>query len=157
MRRHLAKSVVGIQPARPGCRPLDADIRSGFDPTLLKTFDVTAQAWQTVRIEAAPMLAHQPIGRVPGTAEGLAEARSDHDAVAMFLADALATDATDPALSDRVNELRELVVAHASEEEEELFALAETLPPAELARLGREMLARKDDLAGRLTSGATAA
>lgn len=116
---------------------------------------IASELTRHARVEAE--IFYPALGRVPGTAEGLAEARSDHDAVAMFLADALATDATDPALSDRVNELRELVVAHASEEEDELFPLAETLPQAELVRLGREMLARKDDLTGQLTSGATAA
>ncbi|MBI2207744.1 MAG: hemerythrin domain-containing protein [Candidatus Rokubacteria bacterium] len=94
---------------------------------------------------------------IRGAAEGLEEARADHEAVKMFLADALATESTDPALSDRVSELRELVLAHASEEEEELFPLAVALGDDALVRLGREMLARKDERAGQLASRVTAA
>lgn len=86
---------------------------------------------------------------VAGAAAALAEARADHEAVTTLIEETSTAEAPEAELVERIEELRDIFIAHATEEEDDLFPLAATLGDDALSRLGRELAARKHALATR--------
>jgi len=82
----------------------------------------------------------------------VAEAREEHRAVdELVLPDLLHTDVGSVQFSGRAKVLKELIEHHAEEEEEEMFPDArKALGKAELEKLGEQMMARKEELEGKL-------
>jgi hemerythrin-like domain-containing protein len=82
----------------------------------------------------------------------VAEAREEHRAVdELVLPDLLHTDVESVQFSGRAKVLKELIEHHAEEEEEEMFPDArKALGKAELEKLGEQMMARKEELEGKL-------
>lgn len=80
--------------------------------------------------------------------EDVAEGFEEHRAVKrLVLPDLQQTDVTSPEFGGRAKVLRELVLHHAEEEEDELFELARQLLSTEqLEELGTHMQARKQEL-----------
>jgi hemerythrin superfamily protein len=76
----------------------------------------------------------------------IAEAELEHEKVKRILAEIAGIAITAPALQDRVQALKSAVLAHATEEEKEVFAVAAQLGNDELERLGAQMAERKDAL-----------
>jgi hemerythrin superfamily protein len=74
----------------------------------------------------------------------LVRARGEHLDVRVQLRRVLATNATDPQLEAKIDQLREMVLNHQREEESGLFAqVVEAMTDAELEVLGRELLASR--------------
>jgi hemerythrin superfamily protein len=99
-------------------------------------------------------LFYPAVGELAAARDIVAEAHDDHEAVRTLLADVLALDPMDAALSAHVDELRELVLAHASEEELEMFPFAARLGDDRLERIGSAMEARKQELGERVLAAA---
>jgi hemerythrin superfamily protein len=85
-----------------------------------------------------------------GEAERLVqEAEEEHQEAKELLAEIQGMDPGAADLVERVKELKQAVLHHATEEEHEMFPLAkEELGAEELGRLGRELAERKKALAG---------
>jgi hemerythrin superfamily protein len=79
---------------------------------------------------------------VPKATKLLKEAHEEHKAVKALVAQMQSEDEPD-ALASTVDELREAVLHHATEEERAMFRLAEQLGREKLLDLGEELQARK--------------
>ena len=87
------------------------------------------------------------VKEVPGGASLISEARSEHKEVDGLVAEAqgMAMDSVD--VAEKVAEIKAAVLHHATEEEREMFPLAERELAAQLNDLGAEMQKRKTTLA----------
>ena len=95
-------------------------------------------------------LLYPAIATLPEARHAVTEARADHEAVKMLIIDIVGLDGTSPELDERMDDLREIVVAHATEEEDEMFPLAHLLGESCLERIGAELAARKHALTEQL-------
>lgn len=85
---------------------------------------------------------------VEGGAELVEHALAEHGDAREMLAGIRGMEMSGTEVADRVKELKQAIQDHVEEEEGELFEVARRLGPDELARLGRELEARKRELAG---------
>jgi hypothetical protein len=97
------------------------------------------------------------VAGLPDAGRIIAEARADHEVVRDVLAELRALDPGEPAANDKALELREIVIAHLTDEELDVFPLVERLGPERLADLGALLEARKRDLRQQPASRRTAA
>lgn len=82
---------------------------------------------------------------VPRAAKLLKEAHEEHEDVKSLVAEMQSEDEPE-ALATKVDELREAVLHHATEEEREMFPLAEKLGRERLLELGQALSARRRQL-----------
>jgi len=75
------------------------------------------------------------------------EAESEHKKVDALVAEAQGMSMETEEVLQKVKELRDAVVHHATEEESEMFPIAETGLGEQLMELGEQMAARKKELA----------
>jgi hemerythrin superfamily protein len=82
---------------------------------------------------------------VPKAASLLKEAHEEHEQVKSLVAEMQSAD--DPeSVAEKVKELRQAVLHHATEEERDMFPLAETLGREKLQQLGQLLYARKQQV-----------
>ena len=74
------------------------------------------------------------------------EAHDEHATVKALVAEIQGMDPTSEELSEKVRELRDNVLHHATEEQDEMFPMAERLGSERLEELGEQMNARKREL-----------
>jgi hemerythrin superfamily protein len=94
---------------------------------------------------------------VKRSAEGkrlVSEAKSEHRKVDRLVAKAQGADMGSDDADARVQELKEAVLHHATEEEQEMFPVAESSLGAELMDLGQQLEARKRELSRSRVQGA---
>jgi hemerythrin superfamily protein len=84
---------------------------------------------------------------VPGGQSLVSEAESEHKEVDALVAEAQGMSMETDEVAQKVRELRDAVLHHATEEEAEMFPVAERGLGAELAGLGEQMASRKRELA----------
>ena len=77
----------------------------------------------------------------------VSEAKSEHREVDKLVAQAQGMDMDSPEVAVKVRQLRDAVLHHATEEEREMFPVAERELREELPSLGRELRERKTELA----------
>ena len=77
----------------------------------------------------------------------VSEAKSEHDKVDALVAEAQGMSMDTDEVAEKVKELRDAVVHHATEEEREMFPLAQSQLGERLVELGAQMAARKKELA----------
>jgi iron-sulfur cluster repair protein YtfE (RIC family) len=82
----------------------------------------------------------------PAAARLVTEAEAEHKKVDALVAEAHGMDAVSDEILRKVRELREAVVHHATEEEQEMFPVAEKDLGQELTRLGAALEKRKREL-----------
>ena len=83
----------------------------------------------------------------PEAADLLEEAHDEHDQVKSLVSEIEEMDVSDSAMTDKMNELQEKVLHHASEEEKEMFPMAEDKLGADrLSSLGEQLDQRKKQL-----------
>ena len=102
-------------------------------------------------------LFYPAIAELPDARHIVSEARADHEAVADVLRELQALDPGDAAANDKALELREIVIAHATDEELDVFPLAERLGAEQLAEIGAQLEARKRELLQQPAARRTAA
>jgi hemerythrin superfamily protein len=86
------------------------------------------------------------------------EAQEEHKAAKVVLADLQRADPSTPSFHGKAKVLKELVLHHAKEEEDEMFPQArELLSKEELADLGAKMETRKQTLLAKQPNGAAPA
>jgi hemerythrin superfamily protein len=102
-------------------------------------------------------LFYPAIAELPDAGHIVSEARADHEAVDEVLRELQALDPGDAASNDKALELREIVIAHATDEELDVFPLAERLGPERLADIGTQLEARKRALLQQPAARRTAA
>jgi hemerythrin superfamily protein len=82
------------------------------------------------------------------------EAQEEHKAAKTVLADLQKADPATPSFHGKAKVLKELVLHHAKEEEDEMFEKANMMfEKAELEELGRKMEGRKKELLARQSNG----
>ncbi len=86
------------------------------------------------------------VGEIDEARRLVGGAREDHEHVKELIAEIRAMDAGQVDLPARVRELRDAVTDHATEEEHEMFPLAERLGDDQVALLGAQLEARKQEL-----------
>ena len=107
--------------------------------TIATELDVHAQIEEEIFYPAVRQIAQ---GR-----ELVDEAHEEHEEVKTLVADLQGMNATDEAATAKCRELREAVLHHATEEEQEMFPLAEReFGAEEIMRLGHELQERKMEL-----------
>jgi iron-sulfur cluster repair protein YtfE (RIC family) len=84
---------------------------------------------------------------VPRGDELVDEAKEEHEEVDRLLAEAQGLDLASDELTAKVREIREAVIHHATEEEQEMFPMAERELGDELTELGERLQERKRALA----------
>jgi hemerythrin superfamily protein len=82
---------------------------------------------------------------VPKAAPLLEEAHEEHEHVKSLVAEMQSADDA-AAVAEKVKKLRQAVLHHATEEEREMFPLAEALGRAKLRQLGEQLHARKQQV-----------
>ena len=92
-------------------------------------------------------LFYPAVNELPRARHLIAEARADHDAVRDVVTELEVVEAGDPAFAAKIDELREIVLAHLAEEEDDVFQLAQALGPERLGDLGAALDARRRQLA----------
>ena len=93
-------------------------------------------------------LFYAAVSTLPAARHIVAEARADHDAIRDVLTELEALDPTDAGFAETADELREIVLGHIADEEDDVFLLAQQLETDRLARLGTELEARRHELSG---------
>jgi len=92
-------------------------------------------------------LFYPAVRRLSGGRSLVTEAESEHRKVDGLVAEAQGMDMVADEVLAKVSELRDAVLHHATEEEEEMFPLAERGLGSDLEDLGTQLAARKKDLA----------
>jgi hemerythrin superfamily protein len=75
------------------------------------------------------------------------EAESEHKQVDSLVAEAQGMTMATDKVAQKVRELRDAVIHHATEEEQEMFPIAEAGLREQLSELGEQLAARKKELA----------
>jgi hemerythrin superfamily protein len=76
----------------------------------------------------------------------VSEAEEEHQEVKNLVSEVQGMDPSEDGATAKVGELREAVLHHATEEEHEMFPVAERLGKEEIASLGEQMAERKQKL-----------
>jgi hemerythrin superfamily protein len=92
-------------------------------------------------------LFYPAVKNVRGGQSSVNEAESEHKKVDALVAEAQGMSMDTEEVADKVKELRDAVVHHATEEEREMFPLAQDELGERLVELGEQMAVRKKELA----------